>query len=53
MKTGIFLSKTRAFCEGPSVLLNVNVTARGLARAREFTWERTAHQTLAVYQELE
>jgi len=26
--------------------------ARGVARAREFTWRRTAEQTLAVYEEL-
>ena len=28
------------------------MVARGLARAREFTWRRTAEQTLAVYDEL-
>jgi len=28
-----------------------DLRARGLARARDFSWERTAQQTLAVYQE--
>ena len=32
--------------------LRSELRARGLARAREFTWERTARQTLAVYQEV-
>ena len=29
-----------------------NLVERGLARAREFTWERTARETLAVFNEL-
>lgn len=33
--------------------LRADLRARGLARSGEFTWERTARQTLAVYQELE
>lgn len=33
--------------------LRQELKERGLIHAREFTWERTARQTLAVYQELE
>ena len=29
-----------------------SLVERGLARAREFTWERTARQTLQVFKEL-
>ncbi|MGH2457598.1 MAG: glycosyltransferase family 4 protein, partial [Chloroflexota bacterium] len=29
-----------------------NLRARGLARAKRFTWERTASETLAVYHEV-
>jgi glycosyltransferase involved in cell wall biosynthesis len=32
--------------------LHRSLAAKGLARARQFTWERTARQTLAVYQEV-
>jgi glycosyltransferase involved in cell wall biosynthesis len=32
--------------------LRTELRGRGLARAAEFTWERTARQTLAVYQEV-
>ncbi|RIK40375.1 MAG: glycosyltransferase family 1 protein [Chloroflexi bacterium] len=32
--------------------LRADLTLRGIARARSFTWERTAEQTLAVYREL-
>ncbi len=33
--------------------LRLELRRRGLQRVREFTWERTARQTLAVYKELE
>ena len=32
--------------------LREDLRARGLARARQFTWERTARETLAVYREV-
>ncbi len=32
--------------------LRADLRARGLARARQFTWEATARQTLAVYQQV-
>jgi glycosyltransferase involved in cell wall biosynthesis len=32
--------------------LRADLRQRGLARAREFTWERTARETLAVYREV-
>ena len=32
--------------------LAADLRARGLARAKQFTWERTAQQTLAVYDEV-
>jgi glycosyltransferase involved in cell wall biosynthesis len=31
-------------------MLRNDLRGRGLARAAQFTWERTARQTLAVYQ---
>jgi glycosyltransferase involved in cell wall biosynthesis len=32
--------------------LRAALVQRGLARAREFTWQRTAEATLAVYDEI-
>jgi glycosyltransferase involved in cell wall biosynthesis len=32
--------------------LRTGLTERGLARARQFTWRRTAEQTLQVYDEV-
>ena len=33
-------------------LLRADLRARGLARAREFSWDRTARLTLEVYRDL-
>jgi glycosyltransferase involved in cell wall biosynthesis len=32
--------------------LQADLRARGLARARKFTWERTARETVALYEEV-
>jgi len=40
----------RSVLEDPD--LAADLRQRGLERARQFTWERTARETLAVYQEV-
>lgn len=44
------LKSLRIVCESPS--LRLNLRQRGLKRAAEFSWERTAKETLQLYKEV-